>query len=308
MCGCSGQVSGTGPTDTSVENPPSGNCPTSNVWEHTTNPWLLNNPEVTIVFWGGWWATNSSAVKQQATMSAGWNAMLADPNFFTPLSQYGIGEGYLTNIFNANATLNSGTPQITDDYIQGELRSEITNGILPASDLNSVYVIMLPAGVQSSYDVQNNFGGHHGHTDTGFIVYSVIENGNYTNMDITTSHEIYESSTNPDTSNGWWGPGGETEVADLCQGNYYNLDGYKIQQVWSQTACACGPTGNVDAPIIDASAPDGAVEGEEASTEVDDASADDVETSDAGVSDDASDAEPDCLFGLFGKNCKRLTL
>jgi hypothetical protein len=111
-------------------------------------------------------------------------------------------------------------------------------------DTSTIYVVMLPNGVTSAYDTSSGFIGHHQtYTYKGTTIwYAVVEYSSDTRrtMNVIT-HEVYEAATDPDLSTGYWDPahGGETEVGDLCNLQTLMIDGYPVQQVWSQQACAC---------------------------------------------------------------------
>jgi hypothetical protein len=234
ICGCASGAIGYPGWDTPDAH---DNCKDHNLWSQTTSPWLLTAPKVHLVFWGNWWFTSGGHQLDQ--MAQTWNILANDPNFYQPLSEYGIGSGSLNGIFFSNWNLPSG--KISDDYIQQELQSEIIAGDLPSLDSNSIYVFLLPPNTQAAYDIQNHFAGYHGHIGSK-TTYSAIEYQTNHGMDSIISHEIYEAATDPDGT-GFHGGPGETEVGDYC-GTKYILDGYSIQQVWSQTQCQCIPSAN----------------------------------------------------------------
>ena len=158
-----------------------------------------------------------------------------DPSFYAPVQEYGVGVGQFLGSYLSYQDIANGP--LTEKVIQQEVLNEMRDGTLPQGDNQSLYIIMLPPDTQSQYDIDNNFGGHHGYINN--FTYALIENHN--NLNFVISHEIYEAATNPDTSNGWWGPGGETEIGDLCEGHSWSLDGYSITKVWSEAQCRCAP-------------------------------------------------------------------
>lgn len=211
------------------------NCPTTNVWRHTSGSWILTAPQIHLVFWGSYWSTTpDGGVSLVSTETQAWNTLANDPSFYNPVREYGVLGGRLLGTSNGYWSCPSGALQESD--IQNELNAEISNGTLPNPDTQTIYVLMLPSGTQSQYDIDNSFGGHHNYI--GNFSYAVIEYSS--TPDGTISHEIYEAATNPDTSNAWWGPGGETEIGDLCSSGW-KLDGYNITKVWSETFCQCVP-------------------------------------------------------------------
>lgn len=239
LCACTGNTTGGFSADNNSDAGDGGEfCPVNNIWEHTTDAWVLKNPAVNIVFWGNWWT--STGVHADTVISEAWNSLASDPIFYLPATEYGVGPGFLAGLYNRNGDVPAA--ELTEAYIKDELQAEIAQGELNTPTNDSIYVIMLPPGTTSKYDVDAKFGGHHGYisSDSGNFTFAVIENNDANGMVYTTSHEIYEAATNPDTGNGWWGPGGETEVADLCGGNY-SLDGFVITRIWSEKTCSCVP-------------------------------------------------------------------
>ena len=172
-----------------------------------------------------------------ATETQAWNVLANDPFFTFPVQEYGVGASRLAGTFHSYWDIPSG--QLSEPAIQTELTTEIQNGTLPNGDNQTIFVVILPPDTQSAYDVSNKFGGHH-NTLNGFT-YAVIENHN--SLDVVISHEVYEAATNPDISNSWWGPGGETEVGDLCSSTW-NMDGYTLTTAWSEKNCQCEPSSN----------------------------------------------------------------
>jgi len=207
----------------------------SNVWRHDCNQSLITNPKINLIFWGKWWPNQGSSM--QTSLSVTWDIVANDPQFYYPLAEYGIGRGYLAGMYNTNFDLADGN--ISELNIQDQLNSELGFS-LPTNDSDSIFVIELPPTTKSQYDIDSHFNGHHFYINNS-AVYSVVEyNDNVNNINITTSHEIYESATNPFASGGWFGPGGETEIGDLCH-TTYSLNHFEIQKVWSQEQCQCVP-------------------------------------------------------------------
>lgn len=207
-----------------------------NVWRHTPDSWILKAPKIHLVFWGDWWVTSDVGSSNLLEDVQVWNVLANDPVFYSPVREYGVGAGQFNGTYITYPDLPLGL--ISDEAIQSELIKEMNNNSLPAGDEQSLFIIMLPPNTQSEYDVSNDFSGHHGYLN--HFTYATIENHSDTN--IVISHEIYEAVTDPDAQNGWWGPGGETEIGDLCtDSNSWFLDGYSITKVWSQAHCQCAP-------------------------------------------------------------------
>lgn len=247
LCGCSGAVnpgwsvdaSDAGDAGTDAFIGPTNTCQDggTGLWHHQVGAPTLTSPQVHLVFWGNYWSTSANGTSEFSTTSNEWNVLFNDPNFYSVISQYGTTGGRLAGTFLSNWEVPTGQMPETD--IQSELDNEIQNGTLPAPSSQTLYVVLLPPITQSQYDIQSKFGGHHGWHNN--YAYAVCEfTSDFTGV---IAHETWEAATNPDLNTGWWGPGGETEVADLCQNNNttWKLDGYKLPQVWSQQDCRCIP-------------------------------------------------------------------
>lgn len=213
------------------------NCPKTNVWRHEPGSWLLSNPKIHLVFWSKYWLTSADGIALLAEETQVWNTLAADPVFYSPVYEYGVRLGQLSGTFLSYWDCPDG--QLSEDAIRAELLSEIGQSSLPVPDDQSVYVILLPPNTQSWYNTTYHFGGHHNALtyQSDRFAYAVIENGQ---GDGTISHEIYESCTNPDLSTGWYGAGGENEIADLCSASW-QLDSYTLATVWSESKCSCQP-------------------------------------------------------------------
>jgi hypothetical protein len=247
MCGCSGSVQSSIDWSSSDDDAdagpvgPTNTCPTTdggpivNVYHHQSPSWVLTNPQVHLVFWGNYWATVQGGKQEMAAQMVEWNTLASDPNFYGLVSQYGVGTGTYAGTINSYWQIPTG--QLSEQAIQTELTNEIANSVLPTPDSNTIFILLLPPDTQGQYDVQNNFGGHHWNQN-GYTYATIEYTGDPTG---TIAHETWEAATDPD-GNGWWGPGGETEVADLCKGNSsWSLDGYTLPTVWSQKDCQCEP-------------------------------------------------------------------
>jgi hypothetical protein len=208
---------------------------------------IVAKAKITSVFWGGYWAASGSS--ERTGYDQTWRDVGNSGAFYARLAEYStptqtLQAGSWSGSVLANSGLASGA-LITEDAIQAELSAEIGAGIVPSLTANSVYVIMLPPGVTSQYDQQNNFAGHHRQfvdpqRGSQAIRYAVIVYGSdaqYVNPVI--SHEISETITDPDLSTGWLDPSDGEEVGDICRFNYFTLDGFQIEKIFSQRQCAC---------------------------------------------------------------------
>jgi hypothetical protein len=208
---------------------------------------VIGKASITSVFWGSYWAGTGAA--ERTTYDSQWRDVGNNSAFYARLAEYSTSVqtiqtgAWIGSVMN-NSALASGTT-ITEDQIQQELSAEIGAGTVPALTSNSLYVVILPPGVTSQFDQQNNFAGHHrqfvdsarGSLPIRYAVITYSTDTQYTNPVI--SHEISEAITDPDLATGWWDTGDGEEIGDICRFNYAQLDGFQIEEIWSQQQCAC---------------------------------------------------------------------
>jgi len=109
-------------------------------------------------------------------------------------------------------------------------------------------------------------GGYHWETQSGayHVPYAVVPTcsdasgvENASDLEASASHEIMEASTDPfpytttgyaltDPSNPWTYTDGE--VADLCEGQTLQQNGFTVQRIWSNGAAAAGTAPCIPAP------------------------------------------------------------
>lgn len=221
------------------------------IYRHDANSWLLTDPEVYMIFWGDW--SSQDATSMQSNVMNDWYYLLNYDRVLARLSEYGIHEGnfqyvtYQTNskpvvAFANDAGEDAGLlPELDDSKFAGELQAEIQLGLIPYPDDNTLYVVILPPGTTTVSMQNNNWNGYHQNSsyDGQRFAYAMIQYGSETSIDIVTSHEIYEACTNPQDGTGYWDDASNEEIADLCEGNDVNIDGYTVQAVWSQVLCTC---------------------------------------------------------------------
>lgn len=160
---------------------------------------------------------------------------------------------------------------LTDDDVQDELAYQISIGVLPPRDANTLYMTYFPNNVTINLGGLiscQSFGAYHfasntrGGTKKGdeVIYYGVMPDCGYSLVDheIISAHEFAEATTddiptpgsNPaypqawNTSNGY-------EIGDLCEGTSGQLtDGsktYYVQQIYLNSKANCS-TGNYTSP------------------------------------------------------------
>jgi len=176
------------------------------------------------------------------------------------------------------------TPSVTstsvdDTQVQAELTAQIAAGHLPAPAYDAqsrpltVYMIEFPSTVtialQGSYSCQQFCSYHSSFTSTPgakLVLYGVHPDvgaggcamgcGTGTalqNATTTHSHNIAEVVTDPAIGNnniGWYN---DTcgEIGDICNGQTTSLDGYTVQEEWSNKDAACLAQPSAPVPICD---------------------------------------------------------
>jgi hypothetical protein len=198
------------------------------------------HPKITLALWSTYfWDGHYTEKKYYRDALA---AFGNDPAFWDRLSEYGVKDGSFPGTIDLTR-FGGPSSTVSEKEIQDALTYRFNVSAMTPT-LNSIYIILLPHGVQSEYDVSNGFIGHHNafKYNGQNVWYGVVEySTNKTQTLSVITHEAYEAATDPDLSTGYWDPanGGETEIGDPCNLITEIFDGYPVQQVWSQKACGC---------------------------------------------------------------------
>ena len=211
-----------------------------NVQRQSTSGPLITTPKVVLTWWSTYFWDRHLTERhyyRDALATVG-----NDSAFWNRLSEYGVTSGSVSGTLDLTR-FGGPSASVSEQDIQNALTYRFNvSSITP--DQNSIYVVMLPNGITSAYDTSNNFIGHHqSYQYNGQNVwYGVVEYSTNTTQTLSViTHEVYEAATDPDGSTGYWDPpnGGETEIGDPCNLQTMMIDGYPVQQVWSQQACGC---------------------------------------------------------------------
>ena len=268
---------------------------------------VIPNVQVEAVYYGSAWTNASAAqnpeLKQEAKDLNSFLADITQSSYMTGLAQYS-GTAYFQLFgglglavpygatpgkgqFMGSDAVAGGAPNdsgnLDEITIVNSLKQEIAKGNLKAPTADTLYMVFLPPGLRSQYDVSQSFGGHHAvfTTSNGRAFYAVIDYpvasfqstgypGLLTNVQRLTavaSHEMVEAISDPadldqvdSASNtgklpAWTGAGG-TEIGDITQssppagGALSLVDGYVVQKYWSESAKTSVAPGGVDyAPL-----------------------------------------------------------
>jgi Pyruvate/2-oxoacid:ferredoxin oxidoreductase delta subunit len=210
---------------------------------------LLTNPEVFVIFLGSAWKKNTPDTDfLQKFFPSILGSSLLDQLSEYNAGSYKFGHGkYTGSAFIAHTFKGK---KIDDSEIQTLLKSWIAAKQVPAVDAQTLYFVFTPqnikvtAGKDASCTV---FCGYHDVVDNNKY-YAVIPYpscngclGNLTaqqSLSVTTSHELCEAMTDPNPGNGWYNQQ-KGESGDFCGSSFKTINGYTVQQEWSNKITGC---------------------------------------------------------------------
>jgi hypothetical protein len=222
---------------------------------------LLQNPDVEILYYGSQWLTDPT-LKQQANQINQFFQVLTDSAYMDMLNEYNVGRGsFVDAVVDSSASART----IDDTQLQSIVLHDVGSGLLAPPDGNRLYFVFTPPGTEVTFtDSQGtlntsgteandpHFIGYHSAISatlrTPALYYAVVpypgginilETGLsvFQQMTLSSSHELAESATDPDTVTGWIDDsqiqtdGGE--IADLANGLDGTVLGYDVAYVWS---------------------------------------------------------------------------
>jgi len=235
---------------------------------------VFSNVKVVSVIWGD--EVNPTIV----STVPGFSQALVDSTYVDQMSEYdtflkGVGGHKGTKQHIERGTFlgqfqiapNNTSHSLTDEQVQKELKQQIRAGVLPAHDLDTLYMIYFPQNVTITLDGITScidFGAYHFATnDTKMsknnIFYTVEPDchSNIANITFAASHEFVEAATdniptpgsNPAFPQAWNDANG-FEVADICGGSGQLTKGsksYTVTQYFLNSRNGCS-TGNYTSP------------------------------------------------------------
>jgi hypothetical protein len=158
--------------------------------------------------------------------------------------------------------------QLTDADVQKEIKRQISDGVLPARDTNTLYMIFFPSDISINLDGSlscQSFGAYHFATNDAKIarrsnIFYAVEpecNSGFGFLTFAASHEFAEASTdniptpgsNPDFPQAWNDSSG-FEVGDKCGGSgtlTASSGSWTVTQYYLNSKHACS-TGNYTSP------------------------------------------------------------
>ncbi len=222
------------------------------------------------LYWGSAWngpmpgGTSAKPVTRQAL-----DAFVADlvrGAYMDLLSEYSTSSATIARGTYLGSSIIGPDPaaQLSDADIQAQIRQRLADGSIPAWDANTLYCVFLPSGttvLQGGSASCQTFCGYHDAivdttTNTPLAYYSVLpypdcagcaqagdgsQLPTFDALTSVTSHEIAEAVTDPVPGAGWYDDQ-NGEIGDICAWQLATLDGYTVQQEWSNQAGSCiGP-------------------------------------------------------------------
>jgi hypothetical protein len=235
---------------------------------------VFTSSKVVSVMWGG--SVNPTIV----STIPGFSGAIVNSTYVDQMSQYDtpkkginghkgtkqdIGRGtYLGQIV---ITPKNTSTSLEDSDVQKEIKYQIKKGVLPAADLNTLYMVYFPQNVSIDLDgLQScvDFGAYHFAVNDvklakNNIFYAVEPDcgGSIANITFAASHEFAEATTDnvptpgsvPDFPQAWNDASG-FEIGDLCGGSGQLTAGtthWTVTQYFLNTTMKCS-TGNYTSP------------------------------------------------------------
>jgi len=219
---------------------------------------LLESVEVFTIFWGAQWSQDPNLKDLVSKINKFFDNILKS-SLMDQLSEYDI-NGYNIGHGTLKGTVNITNPQpgntVTGGLIENVLAHEITtNNNIPQPSDNTLYFVYMPPGtfvsaLGSGSCISGGFCGYHDNIPGTKICYAVMPYpscGGCTNFGeldtfqaITqiSSHELCEAITDPIPGKGFYDTH-HGEIGDICEGGNKDVDGYTVQNEWSNKNNKC---------------------------------------------------------------------
>jgi hypothetical protein len=230
---------------------------------------LLGNVQIEGMYYGPW--NTTSTLQAQKGILDSFFPFITSSTYMDLLAQYSangitIGHGIFggddPNFLAASMTLvtidGKTYNAISDSQIRTDLSNEIASGGLTAPNANTLYFVFTPPGVVVTFGSENSINNYvayhdwfHDSPSGKDIIYAVMPypdgkpNAAYfpltaiQNLEEAGSHEMSEAITDPKLD-GWYNDalGVSGEIGDLCSGDYSTLNGYIVQNEFSNATNA----------------------------------------------------------------------
>ena len=226
---------------------------------------VIANGKLFGVYWGSQWST---AQTQSVSRTAIDNFLgdLVKSAYMDLFAEYSVSGATIGRGSFLGSVVVGTDPatQIDDTDIQALIQQRLSDGSIPPWDGNTLYVVFLPSGVtvtQGGSASCQTFCGYHNaiidpNTNAPLAYYGVLPypdcagcmqtatGGTLQPFDALTSvisHEVAEAITDPVPGSGWYDDQ-NGEIGDICAWQLATVDGYTVQQEWSNQAGSCiGP-------------------------------------------------------------------
>ncbi len=213
---------------------------------------LLTSVEVFTAFWGSAWLQQPQA-GILTKLNQFFDKILTSP-LIDQLSEYDVsGKSIKHGKRTGTATITTPAParHATDNMVRHLLQQEIlTNSAFSKPSPNTLYFVYLPPGVSLTGQGGKScltFCGYHEQINSQ-IFYAAMPypgcNGclgglaEFDALTATSSHELCEAITDVVPGMGWYDDH-NGEIGDICAWKMKKVDGYNVQQEWSNKTKSC---------------------------------------------------------------------
>lgn len=176
-----------------------------------------------------------------------------------------IGRGTFNKRVSITPAASRNGSTITDASIKAEISSQITKGILPTPDNNTIYMVNFPKGKHIDLGGQKScvvFCAYHGtfKRNGQNVYYGVLPDMSpgsgcdlgcggstwFNNQTSVASHEMIETITDAEVGLAnaigpplaWYDPN-NGEIGDICNAQQGSIAGFTVQKEWSNKSAAC---------------------------------------------------------------------
>ena len=226
---------------------------------------LITSVKLFNMYWGSAW---NGAQTQSVGRTAIDNFLgdLVNSAYIDLLAEYSVNGMTITRGMLMGSVVLGADPgaQVSDDDIQSLIQQRLSDGAIPPWDANTLYAVFLPSGTtvtQGGSASCQTFCGYHNAildptSNAPLAYYCVLpypdcsgcmrsaDGSALQPFDALTSvisHEVAEAITDPVPGAGWYDDQ-NGEIGDICAWQLATLDGYTVQQEWSNQANSCvGP-------------------------------------------------------------------
>lgn len=223
---------------------------------------LITNVKLFGVYWGSAWGAAQTPTVSRTTID-NFLGDLVTSAYIDLLSEYSVsGLTIARGAYQGSVVLGTDPgAQVDDSAIQSLIQQRIADGTIPPWDANTLYAVFTPSGTtvtQGGSASCQTFCGYHNavldpNTNAALAYYCVLpypdcsgcmqaaDGSTLQPFDALTSvisHEVAEAITDPIPGAGWYDDQ-NGEIGDICAWQLTTVDGYTVQQEWSNQAGSC---------------------------------------------------------------------